>query len=242
MRARWISLSLLVGLFCGIAVWVSLRKTHSPESPLQAHDTIAYPTPVEKVAPRPAIQPDLSTGIDRCSAVRGVLRTTRGTIQFCFFPKDAPQTVNRLIELIQSGFYNGLKFHRVLPNILVQTGDPEGTGFGGTGKKLKAEFNRHAHNEGTMGMARARDPDSADSQFYITLSPQPALDRDYTVFGTVVEGFSVLKEITKDDRVIEIYLENPEKRLPSPPAPSPTTTARAAPTANSSLKPSHPEE
>lgn len=218
MRARWISLSLIVGLFCAIAVWVNLRRTKHPDSPLQ-HRNEAQAVSTEKVALRTAIQPDLTTGKDRCSAVRGIMRTTRGNVKFCFYPKDAPQTVDRLVELIQSGFYNGLKFHRVIAGALVQTGDPEGTGFGGSGKKLKSEFNRHSHNEGTMAMARASDPDSADSQFYITLAPQPALDRDYTVFGNVIEGVAVLKEITTEDRVIEIYLENPEK----PASPTPTT-------------------
>lgn len=228
MRARWISLSLIVGLFCAIAVWVNLRKTRRPESPLPAHEAKNAVVQSERVAPRAPILPDLNIGKNRCSAVKGVIRTTQGTAKFCFFPKEAPQTVARLIELIQSGFYNGLKFHRVVPNVLVQTGDPEGTGFGGTGKKLKAEFNAHPHNEGTLGMARARDPDSADSQFYITLSPQPALDRDYTVFGSVTDGLSVLKELTTEDQLLEMYLENPEK-----PTTSPTPSVS---TANSSSK------
>ena len=165
--------------------------------------------PMTAVSLKPSnSNPDLSVDDSGLSRVSAVIATSKGTIRFKLYPKDAPETVHRLIELIQSGFYNGLKFHQVWPNFLIQTGDPQGTGLGGSGKKLKAELNNRPHNEGTMGMARLKsDPDSADSQFYICLAPAPQLNREYTVFGLVVEGINIAKKIQKDDVVQQIYFE-----------------------------------
>lgn len=125
--------------------------------------------------------------------------TDAGTIRFRFFPQEAPCTVARFRQLVRSGFYDGLRFHRVIPGFLVQGGDPSGNGTGGSGRKLKAEFNGRHHVEGTVAMARAQDPDSADSQFYFCLGTYPHLDRSYTIFGQVVEGMDVAKKLRIGD-------------------------------------------
>ena len=132
-----------------------------------------------------------------------MLETSRGNIVFDLFPDIAPKTVARFSELVKKGFYNGLVFYRVLPKFIVQTGDPSADGTGGSGQSLPAEFNERKHIAGTVGMARRHDPDSADSQFYICLEPQPFLDGKYTVFGQVIEGLELLSKIQERDPVLK---------------------------------------
>jgi len=142
------------------------------------------------------------------SLVKAVIKTVHGNIVFKFYPGKAPNTVNRIVELIKSGFYDGLTFHRVVPNFVAQGGDPTGSGTGGSGKKLKAEFNDIQHIRGTVAMARASDPDSADSQFYIALTTLPHLDGSYTVFGQVVEGIEFLDKIQQGDKMLSVVIED----------------------------------
>ncbi len=151
--------------------------------------------------------PDLTVDPNGLSKATVIVTTTQGVVKFKFYPKDAPNTVKRLIELINQGFYNGLTFHRVVPNFVVQGGDPQGNGSGGSGQKLKAEFNDRKHIEGAVAMARAADPDSADSQFYITLGPQPHLDKSYTVFGQVTEGMDVVRKLQVGDKMTSVVVE-----------------------------------
>jgi len=139
--------------------------------------------------------------------MQAVLETSRGNIVFDLFPEIAPKTVARFSELVKKGFYNGLVFYRVLPKFLVQTGDPSADGTGGSGQSLPAEFNERKHIAGTVGMARRHDPDSADSQFYICLEPQPFLDGKYTVFGQVIEGLELLAKIQERDPVLKLTLK-----------------------------------
>lgn len=122
-----------------------------------------------------------------------------GRIVFEFYPKDAPNTVDNFIKLANKGFYDGLTFHRVIAGFMAQGGCPLGTGTGGPGYKIKAEFNSRKHLRGTVAMARAQDPDSAGSQFYICFEPQPSLDGQYTVFGQVIEGMDVVDGIKVGD-------------------------------------------
>jgi cyclophilin family peptidyl-prolyl cis-trans isomerase len=145
-----------------------------------------------------------ATGLSLESAI---IKTDAGKIRIRFYPRDAPCTVARIRELIQSKFYDGLRFHRVIPGFLVQGGDPLATGTGGSGKTLKAEFNQRHHVEGTVAMARKSDPDSADSQFYISLGTYPHLDGQYTVFGQVVEGMDVVKKIEIGDYIRAMTLD-----------------------------------
>lgn len=114
-------------------------------------------------------------------------------------PDLAPNHVKRIKELARQGFYDGLKFHRVIAGFMAQTGDPRGDGTGGSGQKLKAEFSREPHVRGTLSMARAQNPDSADSQFFIVFRAAPHLDGQYTVWGRVVQGMEFVDMIKKGD-------------------------------------------
>jgi peptidylprolyl isomerase len=122
-----------------------------------------------------------------------------GRVTIRLRPDLAPKHVQRIRELIGSGFYDGLKFHRVITGFMAQTGCPDGTGFGGSGQNIQAEFSDEPFVRGTCGMARARDPNSADSQFFITFGDTPHLDGSYTVWGEVVEGMEHVDKIAKGE-------------------------------------------
>jgi peptidyl-prolyl cis-trans isomerase B (cyclophilin B) len=123
------------------------------------------------------------------------------TIDIAFYPEDAPKTVQNFVTLAKKGFYNGLKFHRVVPDFVVQGGCPKGDGTGGPGYTIPAEFNAKKHVRGTVAMARSQHPDSAGSQFYITYGATPHLDRNYTVFGQVTTGMEHVDRIKQGDRM-----------------------------------------
>ncbi|MDA0230547.1 MAG: peptidylprolyl isomerase [Proteobacteria bacterium] len=112
-------------------------------------------------------------------------------------PDLAPNHVARIKELTREGFYDGLKFHRVIDGFMAQTGDPDGRGTGGSGKNIKAEFSSETHVRGTVSMARSQQPDSADSQFFIVFAPSKWLDGQYTVWGQVSEGMDFVDKIKK---------------------------------------------
>ncbi len=143
-----------------------------------------------------------------------VITTNRGEIRFTFFGHDAPNTVASFIERARESFYDGTKFHRVEPGFVIQGGDPLSrtddprVGTGGPGYLLKAEFNAKPHLDGTVSMARAADPDSAGSQFYICLGPQRFLDGNYTAFGEVSEGLDVVHAIQRGDVIESIRIES----------------------------------
>jgi len=137
-----------------------------------------------------------------------VIETNKGTIKFRFYEEDAPETVANFIKLADKKFYDGLKFHRVVPGFVIQGGDPSGDGTGGPGYTIKAEFNSRKHLDGTVAMARSAHPDSAGSQFYICLGAQPFLDGKYTVFGQVTEGLEVVHKINVGDVMKKVYIEN----------------------------------
>lgn len=136
-----------------------------------------------------------------------VLETTKGVIKFRFFEADAPMTTDNFIKLAEKKFYDGLTFHRVEPNFVIQGGDPNGNGTGGPGYNIKAEFNKNPHLEGTVAMARSQHPDSAGSQFYICLAAAPFLDGNYTVFGQVTEGLDVVHKIQVGDKMTKVYIQ-----------------------------------
>ena len=137
-----------------------------------------------------------------------VIETEKGTIKCSLAEEDAPITTANFIELAEKGFYNGLTFHRVEPGFVIQGGDPMGNGRGGSGKTIKLEVspNLKHDREGTLAMARSQDPDSASSQFYITLAPAPFLDMSYAVFGYVIEGMDVVKKIRVGDKMTKVYI------------------------------------
>src|ERR1044071_9317006 len=130
-----------------------------------------------------------------------VLEATKGTVEIALRPDLAPGHVARIKELAREGFYDGVVFHRVIEGFMAQTGDPTGTGMGGSGKKLPAEFNAGKHKRGTTSMARAQNPDSADSQFFICFEDAGFLDGQYTVWGEVVSGMENVDQIKRGEPV-----------------------------------------
>ncbi|MDD5543355.1 MAG: peptidylprolyl isomerase [Acidobacteriia bacterium] len=132
-----------------------------------------------------------------------VIETDKGVIQFELFTEKAPQTTAHFIKLAQRKFYDGLTFHRVVPGFVVQGGCPRGDGTGGCNEKIKLETHPDLKHDaiGTVAMARASDPHSASSQFYITLGAHSSLDGQYAVFGKVSSGLEVVQKISKGDRI-----------------------------------------
>lgn len=128
-------------------------------------------------------------------------------------PDLAPNHVARIKELTRKGFYDGTVFHRVIANFMAQGGDPTGTGTGGSGAKLNAEFSGEHFTRGVVGMARAASPNSADSQFFIMLGTTPSLDYKYTVWGKVVEGMEHVDKITKGSDAENGLVAKPDKIL-----------------------------
>jgi peptidylprolyl isomerase len=120
-----------------------------------------------------------------------------GRVVIVMRPDLAPKHVARIKELARQGFYDGVAFHRVIDGFMAQGGDPTGTGAGGSGKKLPAEFSTEPFVRGTVGMARSQDPNSGDSQFFICFAPAPFLDGQYTIFGQVIAGMDHVDAIKK---------------------------------------------
>jgi len=137
-----------------------------------------------------------------------IIDTTKGRVTVAMRPDLAPGHVARIKELARKGFYDGVPFHRVIEGFMAQTGDPTGTGTGGSGQKLKAEFNKEPHTRGAVSMARAQSPDSADSQFFICFDDATFLDRQYTVWGRVTEGMENVDKINRGEPP-----RNPDKIL-----------------------------
>ncbi len=134
-----------------------------------------------------------------------------GRVVIAMRPDLAPNTCAQIKALVRRGFYDGVPFHRVIAGFMAQTGDPTGTGLGGSGHKLKAEFSQEKHVRGTVSMARAQDPDSADSQFFIMFAPNPGLDGKYTIWGEVTSGMEYIDQIKKGDPAKNGMVTNPDK-------------------------------
>ena len=130
-----------------------------------------------------------------------ILETTKGKVVIGLRPDLAPSHVERIKTLVREGFYDGVAFHRVIDGFMAQTGCPHGTGTGGSGQKLKAEFNAEPHVRGTVSMARAQNPDSGDSQFFICFDDARFLDRQYTAWGKVIEGMDNVDKIKRGEPV-----------------------------------------
>jgi peptidyl-prolyl cis-trans isomerase B (cyclophilin B) len=146
--------------------------------------------------------------IDADKTYRATVQTPRGAIVLELYPAHAPKTVNNFVTLARDGFYDGLTFHRVIPNFMVQGGDPTGTGSGGPGYKFEDETqgNPLKHERGVISMANA-GPNTNGSQFFITHAPQPHLNGKHTVFGRVVEGVEVVDAIRQGDTMDSVTIE-----------------------------------
>ncbi|MBI4753215.1 peptidylprolyl isomerase [Candidatus Desantisbacteria bacterium] len=147
-----------------------------------------------------------------------VIDTKFGKIQIKFFPEDAPNHVQNFKNLAKQGFYNNTTFHRVIPGFMIQGGDPNtkdddrsNDGLGGPGYNINAEFNSRSHQRGIVSMARSNDPNSAGSQFFICVAPATFLDRQYTVFGEVIDGMSAVDKIVNAQRDSQ---DNPLEKIP----------------------------
>jgi peptidylprolyl isomerase len=128
-----------------------------------------------------------------------ILTLESGPVTITLRPDLAPNHVARIKELVREGFYDGVVFHRVIPGFMAQGGDPTGTGMSGSGKKLKAEFNKQPHVRGVCSMARAQSPDSADSQFFICFDDARFLDNQYTAWGEVTDGMEHVDALPKGE-------------------------------------------
>lgn len=170
---------------------ISMAETAVPSQPQEVKSSLPTDLKLEK-ATNPVIK--ISTG--------------KGDMILELFPDSAPKHVESMLSLIKKGFYNGLTFHRVVPGFVIQGGCPLGTGTGGPGYNVPAEFNSRKHLKGTLAMARAQDPNSAGSQFYICLGPQPFLDGQYTVYGQLRSGDDVPEKICKGDKMNIIVLQD----------------------------------
>ncbi len=140
-----------------------------------------------------------------------VIETNKGVIKAALYEKDAPITTKNFIDLVNRKFYDGLTFHRYEPGFVIQGGDPKGDGTGGSDKKIKLEVTPKLKfdSAGVMGMARTSDPNSATSQFFITLDAAPHLDMKYAVFGRVKQGMDVLNKLRKGDKMLKVRIINP---------------------------------
>jgi peptidyl-prolyl cis-trans isomerase B (cyclophilin B) len=145
--------------------------------------------------------------IKKMSETTAIIETKFGNIELKFLPDVAPNHVNNFIELAKKGFYDGTLFHRVIPNFMIQGGDPNTKnadrsrhGTGGPGHTVKAEFNNKPHKRGTLSMARSAHPDSAGSQFFICVADAPFLNQKYTAFGEVISGMEVADKIVSQPR------------------------------------------
>jgi peptidylprolyl isomerase len=152
------------------------------------------------VCAAPAIAQPLPANLDKANAI--VIDTSKGRIVVKLRTDLAPQHAERIKLLAREGYYNNVPFHRVIEGFMAQTGCPHGTGAGGSGQKLKAEFSREKHLRGTVSMARAQDPNSGDSQFFICLADASWLDGQYTLWGEVTAGMENIEQIKRGEPVV----------------------------------------
>ena len=143
--------------------------------------------------------------IDVTKKYSATIETSRGAVEVELFAQDAPLTVNNFVFLAREGFYNGTKFHRVIPNFMVQGGDPTGTGTGGPGYKFADERNNRKHETGTLSMANS-GANTNGSQFFITHEPQPHLNGKHTVFGQATSGQNIIDAIRQGDTITSIAI------------------------------------
>ncbi len=143
--------------------------------------------------------------IDVNKKYTALIKTARGDLALELYPQDAPVTVNNFVTLARKGFYNGLTFHRVIPDFMAQGGDPSGTGAGGPGYTFQDEFSSRTHQAGSLSMANS-GANTNGSQFFICYTPQPHLNGKHTVFGQLTQGMDVLKKLVNGDKMNEVVI------------------------------------
>lgn len=182
--------SWLLGVILAPAIFVTACGGSTPE-PAQTPGPAPAPKPKTYSSPPAMI-------IDASKNYTAIIETEKGNLVLELFAKDVPRTVNNFVFLAREGFYDGSTFHRVIPGFMVQGGDPTGTGRGNPGYAFADEFTEHTHLVGALSMANA-GPNTNGCQFFITYAPQHALDGKHSVFGQLVEGMDVLKNLTPID-------------------------------------------
>jgi peptidyl-prolyl cis-trans isomerase B (cyclophilin B) len=219
---RWAVVALLVVAVAYIVI------AANPPSTQPAEDATARPAAdkqggdAQAAAPQAADSGDVSAQkkrydqpgdmkIDPNKTYTATIDTDAGTMVAELYPKIAPKTVNSFVFLAREGFYDGVIFHRVIPGFMIQGGDPTGTGTGGPGYSVPAEFNETKHDRGVLSMARTSDPDSAGSQFFVMHARAPHLDNQYTAFGKVTKGDEVIDKIVNAPRDQSDRPEKPVK-------------------------------
>jgi len=166
----------------------------------------AFADSVERAYPAVVARPVHDSAFFAPPAARGaVLRTEKGEIEWAFYGEEAPQTVKNFVRLAERGYFDGLYVHRVVPNFVIQDGDPTGTGSGGPGWSIRCEYNRLRYEPGMVGMALS-GKDTGGSQWFITHSPQPHLNGRYTIFARVTRGMDVVQRIVQGDRVLKVEI------------------------------------
>ncbi len=160
--------------------------------------------PEETLKPKTYSAPPPMT-IDTAKSYTAVIETGKGNLEIELFAREVPVTVNNFVYLARDGFYDGVTFHRVIADFMVQGGDPTGTGSGGPGYSFADEFSGHEHTEGTLSMANS-GPNTNGSQFFITYAPTPWLDGKHSVFGQLTEGMAVLKQLENGDVIKRIRI------------------------------------
>jgi peptidyl-prolyl cis-trans isomerase B (cyclophilin B) len=181
-------------------VTTETTTTSTDTSTTAAADTASTPTATSQGTPAVKKEKSMAEKVAE-------IHTSKGEIDIRFYPDVAPGHVKNFIELAESGFYNGTKFHRIIPGFMIQGGDPNtktsnvsSWGTGGSGKNIKAEFSAKPHTRGIVSMARAQDPNSASSQFFIVVADSRFLDNQYSVFGEVLKGMVVADKIVSAPR------------------------------------------
>jgi peptidyl-prolyl cis-trans isomerase B (cyclophilin B) len=219
---RRVSLAFAIALTLAVVALQGCSTTGG-SAPDRMHDSVTQTDGAGNAATststlkNPQEEPVFEPTIDLTGNEVAVITTAKGVIRLAFFGDVAPNHVKSFIELAKSGFYDGTTFHRIDPGFVAQGGDPNSktgagpVGNGGPGYRIKAEFSSKPHLEGTLAMARSNDPDSAGSQFYICLAPAPFLDGKYTVFGEVVEGMGVVKQLAVGDVMLSVVIENAQE-------------------------------
>ncbi|EZH65080.1 peptidylprolyl isomerase [Bacillaceae bacterium JMAK1] len=197
MRKKWMQVMgiapLLVLAACGTAEEEGLDESSGDED--VAQDEVDQEEPEESSA-------ETDTEVDRSDAIEAIMvMEDGGEVVLELYPNNAPETVENFVTLAEDGFYDGLTFHRIIPGFMVQGGDPEGSGQGGSPDTIAGEFaandfdNPLDHTEGVISMARTPDPNSASSQFFIMVGDHPSLDGEYAAFGEVISGMDVVDDI-----------------------------------------------